>query len=438
MVAYPIGGSQHDLSRPRTQNRKMNVVLINQYTRDHFKSVISVPLLDDRKEMDQALMTKIQQTNNSVPRLFKPKLSGLRLAEDSRYSRDMPLPPERRSKKYVANFDTRTLVYDAVEGAQRISLFCPRLLNLWPLLRDGLRLNGAPVRLRRHQSLRFERLDLPKGARGVLSVDIDGVQLPLSLHPVATDLFAGLDTMITMVKDTPAQWIVDWANYHTSAHGVQGLVLLDNGTDADLMQETAARLVAETSLTRIAIVSAPFPYGGNAGGRFVAPAKYLQVAMLNLMRARFLAQASGILSVDVDEFVQPMQTERAHCTIFDMARARYLGCVTFLGSWAFVKDTKGPQPQSAHGYTDLEHPCKSPKWCMVPGGLADRFVLAVHRPAGLLFPLTRLTQVRYWHFWATTTGWKVPRFDIEATGSPDLELVQALQAHLPQQEDLGA
>ena len=406
------------------------------YTRDHFKSVISVPLLDDRQEMDQALTTKIQQTNNSVPRLFKPKLSGLRLPEDSRYRRDMPLPPARRSKKYVANFDTRTLVYDAVEGAQRISLFCPRLLNLWPLLRDGLRLNGAPVRLRRHQSLRFERLDLPKGARGVLSVDIDGVQLPLSLHPVATDLFAGLDTMITMVKDTPAQWIVDWANYHTSAHGVQGLVLLDNGTDADLMQETAARLAAETSLTRIAIVSAPFPYGGNAGGRFVAPAMYLQVAMLNLMRARFLAQASGILSVDVDEFVQPMAPEGSYRTIFDLARARYIGCVTFMGSWAFVKDATGPQPQRAHSYTDPQNPCAIPKWCMVPGGLADRFVLAVHRPAGPLYALTRAKEVAYWHFRATTTGWKTPRFEIGTIGSPDMQLANALRSHLHQDKDV--
>jgi hypothetical protein len=342
----------------------------------------------------------------------------------------MPLPPRRRSKKYVANFDTRTLVYDAVDGAQRISLFCPRLLNLWPLLRDGLRLEGAPISLRRRRFLRFERLDLPKGANGVLSVEIDGMQLPLPVHAAAGDLFAGLDTMITMVKDTPAQWIVDWVNFHASAHGARGLVLLDNGSDPDLMQETVMLLEEETSLTQIAIVSVPFPYGGNAGGRFVAPAKYLQVAMLNLMRARFLGQASGILSVDVDEFVQPMPSSGPHRTIFDAARAQFFGCVSFLGNWAFAKAASGPQPQRFHSHTAPDRPCGNPKWCLVPGGLADRFALAVHRPAGPLFPLTRSTQTRYWHFQATTTGWKAPRFQTGIFGSPDPDLAKSLQDHL--------
>ena len=70
---------------------------------------------------------------------------------------------------------------------------------------------------------------------------------------------------------------------------------------------------------------------------------------------------------------------------------------------------------------------------MVPGGLADRFALAVHRPAGPLFPFTRVKQLRYWHFRSTTTGWKVPRFDIGTTGSPDLQLKDALETYLPDQ-----
>ncbi|MDB4111001.1 hypothetical protein N9571_00370 [Yoonia sp.] len=343
----------------------------------------------------------------------------------------MPLPAARRTEKYVANFDTRTLVYDAVEGPQRISLFCPRLFNLWPLLRDGLRLDGAPIRLRRHRFLRFERLDLPKGAKGVLSVEIDGAQLPLPLHPVTAELFAGLDVMIAMVKDTPAQWIVDWVNYHASAHGARGLVLLDNGSNPDLMQEAVVRLEAETPLVRIAVVSAPFPYGGNAGGRFVAPAMYLQVAMLNLMRAKLLGQASGILSVDVDEFVQPMPLTGPHRTVFDAARAQFLGCVSFFGHWAFAKSESGPQAQRFHSHTDPGRPCPSPKWCLVPGGLADRFALAVHRPAGPLFPLTRTPLTRYWHFRATTTGWKASRFETGIIGKPDPDLAKALHDHLP-------
>ena len=383
-----------------------------------------------KQKMDSAVTIKASDTGTSLPRVLRPDLSGLLLPESSPHRRDMPLPAARRDEKYIANFDTRTLVYDAVQDAERISLFCPRLLNLWPLLRDGLRLDGAPVRVRRHRFLRFERLDLPKGAIGSLTVEIDGQVLSLDVHPAASDLFAGLDAMIAMVKDTPAQWIIDWANYHVSAHGAQGLVLLDNGSDAGLMDETVARLTAETTLTRVVVVSAPFPYGGKAGGRFIAPAKYLQVAMLNLMRARFLGQARGILSVDVDEFVKPLPRGDAQQSVFDLARASRFGCVTFLGAWAFAQDTTGPQLQRDHTHTDPDRPCAIPKWCMVPGGWADRFPLAVHRPAGPLLALTRSKQTEYWHFSPTNTGWKNSRFKTGAKGSSDTVLVDALQNHL--------
>ena len=207
--------------------------------------------------------------------------------------------------------------------------------------------------------------------------------------------------------------------------------MLDNGSDSDLMQETAARLKDDTSLTRVAIVSVPFPYGGKSKGRFVVPAKYLQVAMLNTMRARFLGQARGLLSVDVDEFVEPFLSDGPHKTIFDLARARAVGCVTFTGRWAFAPHASGPQPQRVHDHTDPEATCDNPKWCMVPGGWADRFALAVHRPAGPLFGLTRSRSARYWHFRATTTGWKTPRFETSPTGHRDPALVTAMQHHLP-------
>lgn len=365
------------------------------------------------------------------PRLIRPRLSGVLVPPDAPYARDMPLPADRRDAKYIENYDTRTLIYDAVSDGTRISLFCPRLFNLWPLLRDGLRLNGAPVRVRRHRTLRFERLDLPKGAFGDLTVEIDGTVLPVSVHQEGNAAFAGLDVMIAMVKNTPAQWIVDWANYHHAAHGTQGLILLDNGSEPEMLEAAVAALEAETALQQIAVVSAPFPYGGNAGGRFVAPAKFLQVAMLNLMRARFFGKARGILSVDVDEFVQPMPAASAHRTVYDLARSKAVGCVTFAGEWAFAENAQGPTPQRDHSLTDPSKLVKNPKWCIVPRSLADRFVLAVHRPAGPLLPLTREKGIAYWHFRATTTGWKAPRFRTGAKGVRDAALLDALARYLP-------
>lgn len=370
----------------------------------------------------------MKHNDNSL--LLTATLSGLRLPEDASVRREMPLSPAKRSDAYIANFDSRTLVYDALQTPERISLFCPRLLNLWPVLRDGLRLDGAPVTVRRHRYLRFERLDLPKGAKGELSVMIEGQTLPLVQHKAQPDLFAGRNVLIAMVKDTPADWIIDWAKYHVSVHGAQGLVLLNNGSAPSFIDDLVARLVPETGLEVATVVDCPFPYGGKAGGRFVAPAKYLQVAMLNLMRARFLGQARAILSVDVDEFVRPVARNGDVQTIFDMAQATKLGCVSFTGAWAFAPETDGPQLQRSHTHTDPAQPCRIPKWCMVPGSLADRFVLAVHRPAGPLFQFTHNAQVGYWHFRATTTGWKSQRFRQPLKGAPDAELQKTLDAHL--------
>ncbi|MFT7146638.1 MAG: hypothetical protein ACJASZ_001516 [Yoonia sp.] len=89
-------------------------------------------------------------------------------------------------------------------------------------------------------------------------------------------------------------------------------------------------------------------------------------------------------------------------------------CEAFVERWAFGLDANGPQPQRDHRYTDPDYLCENPKWCMVPGGWADRFALAVHRPAGPIFGFTRRNLVQYWHFRATTTGWKTARFE---TGS---------------------
>jgi hypothetical protein len=372
------------------------------------------------------MMMVMAEQAGTRSRLIRPTLSGLRIPEHMDIRRKMPLPEARRDEKYVSAFDSRTLIYDAVESADRISLFCPRLLNLWPLLRDGLRLDGAPVRVRRHRYLRFERLDLPKHKRGDLSVDIAGAIMPFDVNRAQSELFAGLNTLIAMVKDTPSQWIVDWANYHASAHDTQGLVLTDNGSDPAKVAQMVARLESETALQRIAVVSAPFPYGGTAGGRFIAPAKYLQVAMLNLLQARFLTQARGILSVDVDEFVQPL----SKATIYDLAQASRLGCVSFAGAWAFAENTHGPQAQRDHTHTDPDQPSKNPKWCLRPGSVADRFPLAVHRPAGPLFQLTQTKKAAYWHFRATNTGWKKARFKTGKRGVIDQDLSSAVEAHL--------
>jgi len=358
---------------------------------------------------------------------LKVDLSGICIPEEIPLRRRMPLPPEKRSRRYEASFDSRTLIYDAFWKDDRIVLICPRLLNLWPVLRDGLRLNGKAVSVRRRRNLRFERLELRARVSSEqstsLKLDLHGRRLPVAVHEDLSPLFAGLRGIVTMVKDTPHDWIVDWARWHAETQGTEALVLYDNATTTFDMTETAARLERDTGLKRIAIVSAPFPYGGPAGGRFVTPAKFLQVAMLNLARERFFGSARSVLSVDLDEFMKPMQ-ER---TIHELAEDSPLGVVHFFGTWAFAEENQGPAPQRAHRLTIPGGGVRrKAKWCAVPGRRAGRFAWAVHRPGGVFYPLTRVA-AGYWHFRSTTTGWSRSPITSAQHTRHDPELAGALR-----------
>ena len=359
-------------------------------------------------------------------------LTPARLPEGAALRREMPLPAARRDDRYVQRFDARTLFYDAFHepGSGAITLVCPRLLNLWPALRDGLLLDGKPAgrRLRRRVHLRHEVLRLPvaEGATPQLALRIAGGARPVQPGVSRHDLFAGRNCLIAMQKDTPAEWIEDWARWHASAHGADAVLLFDNGSAGADLAALQARLAAVPGIAVARVISAPFPYGDRAGGRFVVPSKFLQTAMLNLARLRFLGRARGVLSLDIDEFMQPLPAG----TVFDAAARSPLGLVSFAGRWVHAAGD-GPQPQRRHGLrTATGGLSANTKWCASPGRGAARLSWAVHRPGGALFPLSVRRGLGYWHFHATTTGWKGGRLSPPEGLVPAPELRAALAAHL--------
>lgn len=358
-------------------------------------------------------------------------LSAVRLPDAAPLRREMPLPPERRSPRYVESFDALTLVYDAFRDGDTVVMICPRLLNLWRPFRDGLRLDGVPAgrTLRRRVRLRYEELRLKvSGGTPALTVEIGGATLPIPVGEVADAAFAGRRCLLTHQKDTPPEWIEDWLRFHVASQGVDAALIFDNGstlTDPVALQE---RLSQVEGLAACRVVSDPFPYGDKAGGRRYVPTKFLQVAMLNLARLRFLRRAAGVLSLDLDEFLRPLPGG----TIFDLAARSPLGLVSFNGLWVYPAEPGGGQPQRAHGLVRAEGGiCANPKWCAIPGRRAARLPWAVHRPAGPFFPLTLRRDPGYWHFFATSTGWKSSRATLPETLVPAPELRAALDAHLP-------
>ncbi|MGB5560247.1 MAG: hypothetical protein WBN04_19815 [Paracoccaceae bacterium] len=355
----------------------------------------------------------------------------MRLPETGSLRRDMPAPASKRRKGYVENFDAHTLIYDCFydDLARQVVLVCPRLLNLWPVLREGLTLNGQPVggNLRRSKHLRFEvlRTAAPERPKDVgFSAEGHLFRIPVSRQD--PDAFAGRNVLLAISKDNPIDWIEDWVRYHVSAHGANALILFDNGSTDYSPDDLQSRLSVISGVDACRVISAPFPYGGAGGGRLSVPAKFLQTALFNIARMRFLHRARAVLSVDIDELVWPQNG-----SVFDAAAKSRLGVITFFGHWVYPAHTGTAQPQRAHSMRLGHEPIPNPKWCIVPGSLADKFSWAIHRPAGLLYPFTIRRRFGLWHCFATSTNWKHNRTKSVPGLTPCPELTEALARHLP-------
>lgn len=74
-------------------------------------------------------------------------LTSARLPPGFGLVRQIPIPPERRTRACTEAWDPDTLIYDCRFDARRgeIVMVAPRRPNLWPVLRGALRLDGAPA-----------------------------------------------------------------------------------------------------------------------------------------------------------------------------------------------------------------------------------------------------------------------------------------------------
>lgn len=360
------------------------------------------------------------------------RLSGFVLPQTSRHRRKHLLPPDRRDAAYLAGYDRRTLFYDCVRREQGDVLFtAPKFLNLWPVFRDALRVDGAPARgLRRHRLPKADIAILPDPAER-LALALDGAEYPLAPRPSLAARFAGLNAVVTMNRNNRLDWIVDWLRFHVSAQGLTGAVIHDNGsTDYDL-DALAARVEGIAGLQAVAVISAPYPYGVGIHRKHsrVSP-KFLQSAMLNLARLETLSRARAVLNADIDELV----VSTGERTVFDAAVARRQVPVKIGGHYVFPGDALGPDgiAQAAHVYREADPQPANRKWCIAPAAWINRFGWSVHRLGGEIFSLLPNDAHHHLlHCAATTTNWKGGlRHRVPAELERDPTLVHLMETHL--------
>jgi len=359
-------------------------------------------------------------------------LPGLVLPAEGLHLRDHLLPADQRTPEYLDKYDRHTLIYDCVreQGRDTVLVTAPRFLNLWPLFRDGLRIDGArPRRVRRRTYPKFELVTAP-APRESLTVEIDGHVTPISPREPLAPRFAGLNAVMTMNRNNRLDWIADWLTYHVRAQGLQAVVIHDNGSDAYSLEALAACIASVPGLAAAAVISAPYPYGYgiHRDVNRVSP-KFLQSATMNPARVETLSRARAVLNADIDELVTSASGE----SIFDAAVRRRHIPVKIGGSYAFPGEAAvGGIGHAAHVFRADPPRRANRKWCTTPGGAFSRLGWYVHQTGGELFKLLpNDANFRLVHCSATTTNWKLnPRYKLPERMRHDPELQKLMDTYL--------
>lgn len=332
-------------------------------------------------------------------------------------------PPDRLpghlTDVFAGNFDSRTLVYDAFfdRSCNAIRLICPKLLNLKKAVIQGgaILVDGIDCRPVLREFPRYDLLEVhcstqPKEV--VLSAF--GMIIPISLSEYSPEVFDGRRVLYTMSRDNRIEWIEDWARHHIDHHGADALLLVDNGSRLYELWELVERLEQIDGLATIRVLSAPFRFGPyfspsqlnvfqrlrlGGGSRF----RFLQVAMLNLARIRFLSRAASVLSIDVDELVFSSDGE----SVFSKAESSPAGMVQFRGDWYLPPVGLRNPTHADHVFLRAGARRCPPKYCVSPLGPLGGRSWSVHT---LDLPLCAFpfhcSDLRYRHMRGITSNWK--------------------------------
>ncbi|MCQ0090958.1 hypothetical protein [Roseovarius sp. M141] len=285
--------------------------------------------------------------------------------------RDAPFGIEGWDAAAKNAFDDNTLFHDVFQSADPGVVYAvgpPLKRTLRTFIKNAqLQIDGMPATMREiSQSKRACLIEISADTPHAHTLTIRHPQLSvnIAISPSALPRYAGLNTMFTLSRNNTLDWVRDWARYHVDTQGVEGIVLYDNASDhygADALCDVLSGI---GGLKTFDVVPAPFQYGPAGMSRELTSARYLQFALLEITRLRFLQQAAGVLNMDIDE----MAHGPAGQTVFEAAQNSDAGFLTLPGSWRYPQPG-APLLHESHilRRADMEEPMY-PKWCLVPDG----------------------------------------------------------------------
>ncbi len=352
-------------------------------------------------------------------------LSTIRLDPAAGYRRDPPKGVAVKADSFWDRYDSQTLIYDAIHCARskQVRVFLPRTLNFRKLITAAtFKIDGTPyVKLqwrkwRHHELLVFN--GVPKAE--ALSVSIDGKAFDIRINPVDPDL-SDLTCLYTLSKDNDLDWIRNWVRFHVIHHGLEAIVIFDNGSKNYTLDALDTALRSVPGIKAVRIVNADLPHGPlNKDCTNRSDAKFLQVAMLNLARDRFLSHAKSWLTLDVDELLLSPTAE----SIFDAVDRSRWGHLTFPGIWHYPNEADATRYQNHRRIRPNDAPSPT-KYALRPAGPFGDYALQVHSLERIHRKFS-FAPKRFWfmHCRGISTSWKYARALPDGPFEPASDLAQ--------------
>ena len=134
--------------------------------------------------------------------------------------------------------------------------------------------------------------------------------------------FAQIDkrrvTISTLQKNNDVQWIIDWILWHRRLHGIERVILYDNGSEN--RSELIEQLNKLSTIVDTTMVDWQFPFG-------IHPFMSTKEGFLNHCRLRFPVKDGYCINLDVDEYLVNMGQIQLDQYLDHSLNSPYLGAV---------------------------------------------------------------------------------------------------------------
>lgn len=344
------------------------------------------------------------------------KVSPVIIPSDVPVSRRAPRPVDKRQTDYVEKFDYKSMFYDVFECGDKVIFSGPPLFNLESAVKfakvslygrertDGININSlwktqrSSMILNWGESTQYQdrSFELAMGklvGRGQIQAD-------------DSRIFKDRKMLLTMSKDNDLNWIRDWAVFYNKSHGVDAVLIYDNGSTAYTHDELLETLRSVEGIEAAVVVDWPFKYGPGGTTAGTWDSDFCQYSALEHARFRFARSASAVASVDIDELIVVDDQK----SVFEHLKQSGSGALLFEGRWIEnVSDSTNLPPRfSDYVYYDPAVPATTKKWVIDPSRIPEDSQWIVHGFTGGFEP-DNPKGISHRHFVGINSNWKKDR-----------------------------